>query len=119
MTGLQIAGVVNLVDEKMTGLQFGSALFGGNGAGTMNGVQIGLAPLPSSGTTEIHRFCNNSADELNGVQIGLWSNRAKTANGLQIALVNIAEKMTGIQIGLVNIFKSSPVPFFPIINVHF
>jgi hypothetical protein len=85
----------------------------------MNGVQIGLALLPSSGTTEIHRFCNNSADELNGVQIGLWSNRAKTANGLQIALVNIAEKMTGIQIGLVNIIKSSPVPFFPVINVHF
>lgn len=121
MTGVKIALGGNLVDQKMTGLQFGGTFLGGNTAGTMNGVQIGLALIPGSREKGGEKIsCNNSAnDELNGVQIGLWCNRAKTANGLQMGLVNITEKMTGVQIGLVNIIKSSPVPFFPVINVNF
>lgn len=120
LAGLQVGGLGCMVHGQMNGLQIASALIGGNSAGTLNGVQIGLSILPismrdSTETTHV----NNYANSLNGIQIGLWCNRAVHARGLQLGLVNIADRMSGVQIGLVNIIKESPVTFLPIINAYF
>jgi hypothetical protein len=85
-TGVQIAGLVNDSDE-VTGVQI--AL--GNGANTVNGVQISVNILPSNG-----------AHDMNGLQISLAGNGAGLLNGAQLGLLNIAGDVHGFQGGALN-----------------
>ncbi len=95
--GLQVSLLRNKVIDRAGALQ---VAIGYNSAGTLSGAQVSLY---------------NQAIVAKGVQVGLI-NAANDVRGLQIGLVNTTDAIYGYQIGIINVIKSSPTPFFPIIN---
>jgi hypothetical protein len=117
VNGVQLGGV-NLAD-KVNGIQFAAINFaedmhgiqlalGLNGAGTMQGVQIGL-------------IGNQDDREFTGLQLGLINVVRGHMTGAQIGLFNACDGyLSGFQIGLINLVTGGggkAMPFFPVINV--
>ena len=101
--GLQVSGIANRVCGDTTGLQV-SGIANYNGVGETIGLQI--APV------------NVNQGESTGVQIGIY-NQAEIMSGVQIGIFNIAENFNGMQLVLCNLIKKSPVPFMVIFNFGF
>jgi hypothetical protein len=40
-------------------------------------------------------------------------------HGFQFGLINYARRSSGVQLGLLNFMQDGPLPFFPLINLHF
>ena len=97
--GLQLALVRNKVIDRAGALQIA---LGWNDAGNLSGMQVALL--------------SNRASIAKGLQVGLLLNSADDMRGVQIGLINTTNTIYGYQIGLINVIKSSPVTFFPIIN---
>lgn len=129
MTGIQFAGIINLVRNDMSGIQLTGAInfvHGSNRgfqlAGISNmvgedhvGMQIaGLynVALRNSTGTQISLLSNLTNGAMYGLQLSLfnkaWRINGKQSDppskvtGWQIGLVNLASKMNGVQIGLIN-----------------
>lgn len=83
VTGLQLAGVVN-VSQGATGFQVGL----GNGAKRIGGAQVGIYNLVETGIGLQLGAVNQATGGLGGIQLGLWN---QTAEGLQIGLLNFHE----------------------------
>jgi len=98
--GLQLAGVVNLVEGDGMGMQVAPVSLV---HGSYAGLQIGAA---------------NYAVRAKALQIGLF-NGAGHLEGCQIGLINITRTMFGVQIGLANVIQDNDVPFLPILNCYF
>lgn len=129
MTGIQLAGLLNLVRDNVSGIQVtggincvhkgsrGLQLAGvSNMVGTYNlGFQIATlynVALRSSSGVQLSLLSNLTNGEMQGLQISLlnkaWFIKGKNSDppskitGWQIGLVNLSSKMNGLQIGLVN-----------------
>ncbi len=100
MKGLQIGGVVSLVEGSATGLQTGLVNLG---LGGFNGMQIGGV---------------NYAERARAFQIGVY-NGADHIHGVQLGVINVTRTMVGCQLGLVNVIQDNDVPFLPVFNCAF
>ncbi len=110
-TGTQIAGLANIVTENVTGAQI-AGLLNKNG-GRVIGAQIsGLASLVSGKISgaQISGLLNSVTDTVTGIQIGGLANiTKKEIRGLQIAgTMNInRENVSGVQVaGIANILAT-------------
>ena len=116
---LDIGGLGNFADYKMDGIGV-AGLFNSVGesdgaihvAGLFNFAAFDFAGCQISGLYS----CTEGAHF--GLQIGA-ANYAGRLTGVQIGVFNYAETLHGIQIGAVNLNKSSPIRFLPIINAAF
>lgn len=129
MTGIQFAGLLNIVRDNMDGWQVtGGINFVNRGirgwqvAGIANmvgsynlGVQMaGIynVALKSSSGIQLALFSNITNGQMQGLQVSLlnkaWTIKGKGSapptklTGWQIGLVNLASKMHGLQIGIIN-----------------
>lgn len=129
MTGIQVAGLLNLIRDNVSGIQIsgglnfvhkgtrGLQLAGlSNMVGSYNiGIQIATlynVAMTSSSGMQLALLSNLTNGEMQGIQISLlnkaWRINGKNSDppskitGWQIGLVNLASKMNGLQVGLVN-----------------
>ena len=117
LTGLEIAGLYNLVGESDGAIQV-AGLYNGV-RGDFAGLQVSAAANDVGGDMEgVQISLVNLTEDGAGLQIGLF-NRAERFSGLQLGLANYAYQLEGIQIGLFNVIEDSNVPFMPIVNVAF
>ena len=119
--GVQIAGLANIVGDKVTGFQGASVynktknLDGVQLSGTLNVVSDTLEGMQFSAFGNLHHgdkggfqfatFFNTSRGRASS-QLSTFYNQAESIDGLQTALVNSAGHVGGIQIGLVNFADS-------------
>jgi hypothetical protein len=130
LSGLQIAGLCNIVLHNIFGAQISGGI--NNAEGAMQGVQIAgigntiekysfgvqLAGLYNSSVEsmdgiQVSALLNATRGGLNGVQISAFNKSGfiegknsyeSTGNtGLQIGLINHSKSMNGFQIGLINV----------------
>ena len=133
MTGIQVAGLLNVVRDNMRGWQMsGGVNFVHDDAyalqmagianmvgGTLVGVQIaGLtnSALKGSSGVQLALLSNLNNGVMQGLQISMvnkaWTIKGRHSDppspitGWQIGLVNMASKMDGLQLGLVNRTRS-------------
>jgi hypothetical protein len=115
--GVQVLGILNLIEGDMNGVQ------------VFNGINV------TDGYTDGYKLVNfvnidrnirgarifaavNYADELDGFDFGAI-NVAKQAKGFQVGFFNYAEVLDGFQIGLVNVAMNSSVfPVLPLVNFN-
>jgi len=143
MTGIQFAGLLNVVRDNMSGWQMtGGVNFVNRGhrgwqlAGLSNmvgsyniGVQMaGIynVALKSSSGIQMAIFSNLTNGEMQGLQLSLlnkaWRISGKQSEpptkltGWQVGLVNISRKMHGLQVGLINKAKQMRGTQIGIIN---
>src|SRR5690606_16339199 len=88
--GAQIAGLVNYVNQSVSGFQLAGLL---NYGRNVDAVQF-------SG------LINSCRDTLNGAQISGFINYAKIAKGVKIGIINIADSSTAVPIGLLTFVKN-------------
>ncbi len=141
MTGAQLASLCNYVNADVRGVQCGSAnivtgsMCGGqiavaltasaNITDRLDGIQLSAALISLNKAVKVRGvqfnlgLLGNHADDVDGVQISATCNSAANVKGLQFGIVNYCEAMSGIQIGLLNIIRTSPLPFLPIVNASF
>ncbi|MBK6265509.1 hypothetical protein JKA74_10710 [Marivirga sp. S37H4] len=118
VSGVQIAGMANLVGREVNGLQI-SGVFNGT-KGKQSGMQIagfGNFNLDDFSGTQLSGSYNqaknlvgtqiagavNLADTLSGLQLSSVYNKSKHLEGVQISSgLNVSENMKGVQIGIVN-----------------
>ena len=117
MRGIQIAGIVNKVGVarglQMTGITNAADVLRGGQISFVNnyavrgngGLQIaGIVNKVSNGRTNVQiSGMTNSADTV-GVQIGLI-NSANKVRGLQIGFINVSDTLSGVVLGLFNVVK--------------
>ena len=119
LTGIQLCGIWNEVDQRANAIQL--AGIANNVKGDMVGLQIAAVAnynLPTANMNGFQIACVNAVGGLHGFQIGLY-NETEELYGLQIGLVNMTQYCSGLQIGLINVIKDSTVPFMPILNFAF
>ncbi|MFA6929557.1 MAG: hypothetical protein WCT05_04465 [Lentisphaeria bacterium] len=103
LRGIQISGIANRVCGDLYGLQI-AGIANYNGAAETTGLQIALVNINQGNTT--------------GLQIGLY-NQVESMSGVQIGLFNTAQNFYGMQLGLCNLIRQSPLPFMVILNFGF
>ena len=142
-TGLAVGGV-NIVDDRLYGLQLGLVNWNSNEATTGDlrslGIQYGILNYADTFFGLQDGIVNISGGEFTGVQLGfvnylhdlfglqcgdyflLGINVASgSVHGCQIGLINYADTLeSGLQIGVVNIIANKGwLPILPILNGHF
>ena len=133
VNGLAIAGGGNVTEGRMIGvsaaLGFNWINEGGFGAtwaigfnrvgNDFGGAQFSYgANICHGDMYGLQDSISNYANAMHGVQLGIV-NMSHNCRGLQVGIVNTAEEMSGVQVGILNFIKSSPLPFFPIVNAKF
>lgn len=114
--GLHVSGLYSGIGEDMTGLQIAGLV---NVAGRAEGVQIsGIVNYASDCSGVQISFANAVSGLCAGMQIGFWNDAGEMA-GVQIGVVNNAKSLSGVQIGLSNYVADSPVRWLPVMNVCF
>lgn len=103
LRGIQISGIANRVYGDLYGLQI-AGIANYNGAAKTTGMQVALVNVNQGNTT--------------GLQIGLY-NQVESMSGVQIGLFNTAQNFDGMQLGLCNLIRQSPLPFMVIMNFGF
>ncbi len=119
LTGIQLCGIWNEVDQRANAIQL--AGIANSVKGDMVGLQISTVAnynLPTANMNGFQIACVNTVGGLHGFQVGLY-NETEELYGLQIGLVNMTQNCNGLQIGLINVIKDSTVPFMPILNFAF
>lgn len=131
--GVFISGALNFTNRKTYGLQISGC---GNYSRRLVGAQISLGlsgilipylfasifESPSNSIAAsallmvIASMTNYVKTHFKGLQIG-FINITNYGTGFQIGFLNYAKHLKGFQLGVFNIITSSPVPFFPILNV--
>ncbi|HVX48792.1 MAG TPA: hypothetical protein VHB48_01495, partial [Chitinophagaceae bacterium] len=104
VTGVQVAGINNLVHGTFNGVQVSGVY--NHTAGTVTGIQAaGIANYTRSYTKgiQVSGIANVSNLALNGIQAAGIFNYTKKLHGLQVGLINIAGSSDGYSIGLINI----------------
>lgn len=105
-------GVLNIAD-KLSGVQAGVVNIA---ISDLGGLQVGLINIADI-TIFADRHDKDYA-KVKGVQLGLI-NHAESIRGLQIGFVNSAVSLKGVQIGALNINRSGPLKFMPLVNIGF
>ncbi len=142
-TGLGIGGI-NIVNDRLYGVQLGLINWNGNGAHiperTSKGCQFGVVNCADAFTGLQYGYINIARNSITGAQTGLFNytdgldgaalgsyfifgiNIASgKVNGCQIGLLNYAQRMDfGLQLGIVNIIADGGwFPVLPIVNGRF
>ncbi len=103
LKGIQVSGIANRVCGDMTGLQV-AGITNYNGAAEIIGLQIAAVNINQGETT--------------GLQFGIF-NQAESMSGVQIGIFNLANNFYGMQLGLCNLIRQSPLPFMVFLNFGF
>ncbi|MDD7317744.1 MAG: DUF3943 domain-containing protein [Prevotella sp.] len=103
MSGVQVAGLSNIVFTPMKGIQVGAL------SNTALGVKRGM---------QLAGISNISAATMRGVQVAAY-NYADTLNGTQIGLINVAlEHTRGVQVGIINYSRDTPACKIGLVNLN-
>ncbi|MCP4137197.1 MAG: ankyrin repeat domain-containing protein [bacterium] len=115
MEGAQILGLVNYVDDDITGFQLG--LLCNATDEDLFGLQFGVVNLVMEDMDigQVGALVNYVDDTATGIQVGAF-NYAERIKGVQIGIINFAERMSGVQIGAINIILEGAIPVLPGFN---
>lgn len=110
LRGVQIAGLVNIVEQPMSGVQIAGVA--NISKGIDHGLQLSaLANVASGHATGVQVSGYNYADTLNGWQVGFINSVASHNNGWQVGVFNYSTDTVAHKIGLVNINPKTRIDF--------
>jgi hypothetical protein len=103
--GLQLAGMANILTDKLIGIQIAGAA--NLTLGDIRGVQIagGLNFAARDVYTQISALANWAGGNVGGVQASLLFNRASWVGGNQVGLVNVCDSIAGVPMGLISFVR--------------
>lgn len=118
LTGVELGGVFNIDKKSVTGLQaagvvniVGGAVHGVQLAGIVNKDLDSVTGFQAAGIANIAKTIKgmqlsvfNYADSVKGVQYG-YLNHTHHLKGVQVGLINFADTSEGVSIGPINIIK--------------